>query len=159
MRFSCASRPVFATQSAGFMTSHLVVDDPTAFAGGSDSFALFHSLSGEQASCSFVCRGSPCTGFGLDVRRETVQGAEAVAVARARVNSWPRQSRTPKPNPAPPPTAADGGPALGLPQQSRTGFVVFLRRRQHLDAGFKLRSEEHTSELQSRGHLVCRLLL
>src|SRR5690625_6549997 len=25
--------------------------------------------------------------------------------------------------------------------------------------GFHLRSEEHTSELQSRGHLVCRLLL
>src|SRR5437870_9635609 len=24
---------------------------------------------------------------------------------------------------------------------------------------FKMRSEEHTSELQSRGHLVCRLLL
>src|SRR5690625_6257425 len=24
---------------------------------------------------------------------------------------------------------------------------------------FKFRSEEHTSELQSRGHLVCRLLL
>src|SRR5437870_6456874 len=28
-----------------------------------------------------------------------------------------------------------------------------------LDADGKLRSEEHTSELQSRGHLVCRLLL
>src|SRR5690625_5695638 len=26
-------------------------------------------------------------------------------------------------------------------------------------AGLSLRSEEHTSELQSRGHLVCRLLL
>src|SRR5690625_5613513 len=25
--------------------------------------------------------------------------------------------------------------------------------------GFMIRSEEHTSELQSRGHLVCRLLL
>src|SRR5439155_8979899 len=25
--------------------------------------------------------------------------------------------------------------------------------------GFRARSEEHTSELQSRGHLVCRLLL
>src|SRR5437870_6270630 len=32
--------------------------------------------------------------------------------------------------------------------------VVALRRRQA-----KNRSEEHTSELQSRGHLVCRLLL
>src|SRR5690625_5469680 len=27
------------------------------------------------------------------------------------------------------------------------------------DAGADLRSEEHTSELQSRGHIVCRLLL
>src|SRR5207253_9616027 len=27
------------------------------------------------------------------------------------------------------------------------------------EAFFKSRSEEHTSELQSRGHLVCRLLL
>src|SRR5437660_8868121 len=26
-------------------------------------------------------------------------------------------------------------------------------------AAYRLRSEEHTSELQSRGHLVCRLLL
>src|SRR5690625_6348954 len=29
----------------------------------------------------------------------------------------------------------------------------------HLDAESVLRSDEHTSELQSRGHLVCRLLL
>src|SRR5439155_7220418 len=29
----------------------------------------------------------------------------------------------------------------------------------HLEAVRGLRSEEHTSELQSRGHLVCRLLL
>src|SRR5690625_6303538 len=28
-----------------------------------------------------------------------------------------------------------------------------------LEERFSLRSEEHTSELQSRGHLVCRLLL
>src|SRR5437660_7678566 len=33
--------------------------------------------------------------------------------------------------------------------------IVFARRQ--LD--FEPRSEEHTSELQSRGHLVCRLLL
>src|SRR5690625_5733368 len=28
-----------------------------------------------------------------------------------------------------------------------------------VEAGARVRSEEHTSELQSRGHLVCRLLL
>src|SRR5439155_27051455 len=30
---------------------------------------------------------------------------------------------------------------------------------EHRSPGFFERSEEHTSELQSRGHLVCRLLL
>src|SRR2546429_2465394 len=32
-------------------------------------------------------------------------------------------------------------------------------RHQHLVVGCERRSEEHTSELQSRLHLVCRLLL
>src|SRR5207253_9330690 len=31
--------------------------------------------------------------------------------------------------------------------------------RNQYTIGYKKRSEEHTSELQSRGHLVCRLLL
>src|SRR5207253_11197021 len=35
--------------------------------------------------------------------------------------------------------------------------VVFAMR--HLPVADGIRSEEHTSELQSRGHLVCRLLL
>src|SRR5690625_5808937 len=42
-------------------------------------------------------------------------------------------------------------------------YKVFINQRQSLrqqwqDFGHE-RSEEHTSELQSRGHLVCRLLL
>src|SRR5690625_6285669 len=44
----------------------------------------------------------------------------------------------------------------------KTGQVPVYRgtatARAALDAGLE-RSEEHTSELQSRGHLVCRLLL
>src|SRR5687768_18087443 len=36
---------------------------------------------------------------------------------------------------------------------------VLLRRPQHDEGVAKTRSEEHTSELQSRLHLVCRLLL
>src|SRR5437870_10819436 len=37
---------------------------------------------------------------------------------------------------------------------------IRLLARQRLAGGFRrIRSEEHTSELQSRGHLVCRLLL
>src|SRR5258707_2046492 len=42
----------------------------------------------------------------------------------------------------------EGGPAIGLPRRDcRSGLHVFGR------------SEEHTSELQSRQYLVCRLLL
>src|SRR5690625_5712241 len=37
-------------------------------------------------------------------------------------------------------------------------YDYFLKRElRHLDKGNMKRSEEHTSELQSRGHLVCRL--
>src|SRR5207253_9598874 len=45
------------------------------------------------------------------------------------------------------------------PAQTRTGFTRAPSSR--LSAGIPcvFRSEEHTSELQSRGHLVCRLLL
>src|SRR5690625_6196734 len=44
-------------------------------------------------------------------------------------------------------------------------FIVFLAWRYYVEMKFTkelvllIRSEEHTSELQSRGHLVCRLLL
>src|SRR6266508_3731515 len=42
----------------------------------------------------------------------------------------------------------------------RTKRRQFLDRRQaHVRYHVVFRSEEHTSELQSRGHLVCRLLL
>src|SRR5690625_7053837 len=37
--------------------------------------------------------------------------------------------------------------------------TVFTLRKQLFEQFHQLRSEEHTSELQSRGHLVCRLLL
>src|SRR5207253_10689834 len=33
---------------------------------------------------------------------------------------------------------------------------TYLQSRDRKEAGASLRSEEHTSELQSRGHLVCR---
>src|SRR5690606_40566270 len=39
------------------------------------------------------------------------------------------------------------------------GNVVFPAAAFGLEGGRMLRSEEHTSELQSREHLVCRLLL
>src|SRR2546429_6364034 len=43
---------------------------------------------------------------------------------------------------------------IALEQQSEHALTVFDGRM-----GLRLRSEEHTSELQSRLHLVCRLLL
>src|SRR5207253_10351352 len=55
---------------------------------------------------------------------------------------------------------------LALPQEVFHLTIVNRRWRQQAYAGVSVhygqvenRSEEHTSELQSRGHLVCRLLL
>src|SRR5690625_5572895 len=43
---------------------------------------------------------------------------------------------------------------------SHTGSIGMMIDKESRNMGIgKLRSEEHTSELQSRGHLVCRLLL
>src|SRR2546429_4574356 len=39
------------------------------------------------------------------------------------------------------------------------GITRFETSNQRRSQGFEVRSEEHTSELQSRLHLVCRLLL
>src|SRR3712207_7567182 len=39
------------------------------------------------------------------------------------------------------------------------GIALDVAQRSEADAQFILRSEEHTSELQSRQYLVCRLLL
>src|SRR5690625_6408272 len=48
---------------------------------------------------------------------------------------------------------------LDLPLSGST-FLSLIGRSYHVLTRHKLRrSEEHTSELQSRGHLVCRLLL
>src|SRR5690625_6997790 len=49
-----------------------------------------------------------------------------------------------------------GVPALAGPAQDHQGQAVAVDEL--MDLG-RERSEEHTSELQSRGHLVCRLLL
>src|SRR5690625_7619065 len=37
--------------------------------------------------------------------------------------------------------------------------IVYITMKDILGTNERFRSEEHTSELQSRGHLVCRLLL
>src|SRR5690625_6637973 len=46
----------------------------------------------------------------------------------------------------------------GLPEGTASAWTCGEGRRRFLRLQYT-RSEEHTSELQSRGHLVCRLLL
>src|SRR3712207_1106890 len=57
--------------------------------------------------------------------------------------------------------AAGAGPATGPDRgRRREGYAAHSRRaRPHLERSLRPRSEEHTSELQSRQYLVCRLLL
>src|SRR5437870_9142757 len=50
-------------------------------------------------------------------------------------------------------------PLLALSSRSMPPMLPPRRARTQPMAGATSRSEEHTSELQSRGHLVCRLLL
>src|SRR5439155_13445341 len=50
-----------------------------------------------------------------------------------------------------------GPPGLMAGAQARSAVAVKVFVKQNQVA--PMRSEEHTSELQSRGHLVCRLLL
>src|SRR3989442_5934742 len=54
-----------------------------------------------------------------------------------------------------PPTARTVARALEVPCELYEGFIGFAAQ----DGVGEARSEEHTSELQSRPHLVCRLLL
>src|SRR5437870_7538731 len=60
-------------------------------------------------------------------------------------------------------TAVTDSQAYGLrPSPNRRftpGAILMATRRFHDAFSSSRRSEEHTSELQSRGHLVCRLLL
>src|SRR5437870_9395035 len=45
-----------------------------------------------------------------------------------------------------------------LRSRSFSNILIFSEKLSEASL-FRIRSEEHTSELQSRGHLVCRLLL
>src|SRR5690625_6846931 len=61
-------------------------------------------------------------------------------------------------------SALTPGCALTGPRVAITISLTCLRQTSALAPtgvmiGLSIRSEEHTSELQSRGHLVCRLLL
>src|SRR5690625_5662424 len=59
---------------------------------------------------------------------------------------------------APQPQAKEADIRIVEPfEEQFTGFVFKIHA--NMDPKHRDRSEEHTSELQSRGHLVCRLLL
>src|SRR5690625_564805 len=47
----------------------------------------------------------------------------------------------------------------GTAVQVRQAYLDYLAAKKRVDVANTQRSEEHTSELQSRGHIVCRLLL
>src|SRR3712207_7180658 len=78
--------------------------------------------------------------------QRVVLGAEAAAVAGVRVQRTERQPRLGDAEPAAEVVARD---------RRRRRDRVGRQRRRHVAE----RSEEHTSELQSRQYLVCRLLL
>src|SRR5262245_63781453 len=65
------------------------------------------------------------------------------------------------PFPSPPPQAGEGDtPSAGEGADRVCGSSIVTSRLPHkLDQRRLVRSEEHTSELQSLRHLVCRLLL
>src|SRR5690625_5320416 len=46
-----------------------------------------------------------------------------------------------------------------IAKTSKEGAALINELTQEMQTSIEERSEEHTSELQSRGHLVCRLLL
>src|SRR5690625_7036099 len=76
------------------------------------------------------------------------------AAFKSRSRSAPRATRST----SLPPCGCCGKPArvsLSRMTSSTAGAVLFMGA----SPASVLRSEEHTSELQSRGHLVCRLLL
>src|SRR5690554_7041107 len=56
-------------------------------------------------------------------------------------------------------TPAHGATGPGTPAHGAAGHGATAHGATTHDAAADVRSEEHTSELQSRPHLVCRLLL
>src|SRR5437870_10380762 len=71
--------------------------------------------------------------------------------------SQPRSLATPRNDPLAVPTSRIR-PRSGAARSIVSRHFAKVRSRAAPDRG-RIRSEEHTSELQSRGHLVCRLLL
>src|SRR3712207_3109676 len=125
---------------------------------------------------SCTCFTRPASGVGPDrctspvLRRSTAvrrpspsSTATSDAVRSCRVSarsSTPGRVVRPSTVGRPPRSRALTAPSSESQSGARTPLEPELARHQHeLDLGGALRSEEHTSELQSRQYLVCRLLL
>src|SRR3712207_8031472 len=67
--------------------------------------------------------------------------------------------RSPPPRRRPRPAGPRPARRRGRPRRPAEPVASVLRLRHDSAAARELRSEEHTSELQSRQYLVCRLLL
>src|SRR5690625_5514267 len=98
-------------------------------------------------SCQAVCMDSESLPTGMATDSERLMSLAASTAAR-RAASWP------------------GVPAAAIQlaesltcESLRTLVPARLVRASPMAMRAEARSEEHTSELQSRGHLVCRLLL
>src|SRR5262245_65271734 len=74
------------------------------------------------------------------------------------VSATPTGTSTSSPTPTVTPTTPSGAATLGQFGPTMTWPIVAVNTAL-LRTGEVLRSEEHTSELQSLRHLVCRLLL
>src|SRR5690606_7469839 len=97
---------------------------------GSDLTRACFLLAAEARELDMRASPYDLSGYGLEpIRIETAEGREAYAEEQRRIHR------------------------LGQPLAAR------LRRECKLALGERARSEEHTSELQSRENLVCRLLL
>src|SRR5439155_27330892 len=79
----------------------------------------------------------------------SLHDALPISPTRARSSRRSTGSSRPGSGPRTSPAGCSGSPARAAPTASGATSPGSSRRR----------SEEHTSELQSRGHLVCRLLL
>src|SRR5207253_6763369 len=79
--------------------------------------------------------------------RSVVPGQRRDGAADGAARGWQRAGRDP------------GGRAQHAGDETRAPSLPRARAGRTFHAAVRVRSEEHTSELQSRGHLVCRLLL
>src|SRR5690625_6502642 len=113
-------------------------------------------VQGRGGSAAFVLSLHPVA-LGLWRAENATENAQAISISSFGRTGPPQELAPDQPcadgcpgikGPVPPPVSMRDGqhtPEHGTSQQS----VDYMRNR----------SEEHTSELQSRGHLVCRLLL